>query len=142
MRSAYFDDLVPGESWGEYTWVATQAFCEQWQKITGDDFSLYGDNAASREAFGGALAPPSLAYVFLSDCIQELMPDRPQGGVYARQKLTFLAPMLKNDALTTRMRVAEKYIKRERRFVRIETETFNQHGIKVLLGDRLSVWGG
>jgi hypothetical protein len=119
-RPAFFDDLEPGQEWGVSTWIVAPDFCSTWEKVIGEKAPAYG--ASGNVAY----APPSLAFIYLTECTQDLMPNRAQGGVHARQELTFGVPIKVGDHLSTRMTVSNKYIKRERRYVEITTETRNQ----------------
>lgn len=141
MPRAYFDDLQPGQMWGTNTWVATPEVCAAWRRATGDNCPIYDDSKATRaSSYGGPIVPPALAFVYLSECIQDLLRDKPPGGVHARQQLSFHEPVRPGDALTTSLRVRNKYEKRGRKYVEFETESVNQHGQKVLTGLRTSIW--
>lgn len=139
-RSAYFADLAPGQDWGVHHWTLTADFARGWREITGDDFPIYHDGPQARAAYGAPIAPPSIAFIFLTEAIQALMPNRAPGGVHARQTLRFLAPIHVGDTLGTRLTVTGKYLKRERKYVEMETVTHNQHGEKVLEAFRVTIW--
>lgn len=140
---AYFDDLVPGVNWGEHRWVADQTFCNEWARLMGFGNNLSShDQHLSHSSEPQTVVPLDMAFVFLTDCIIALMPIRPPGGVLATQKLKLLAPMRVGDVFRTRLKVLEKFVKNEHRFVRLGTETLNEEGELVLLGERLSIWGG
>lgn len=138
-RSAYFDDLELGQDWGSFTWAVTEEFCRGWQDVLGEETPDYAGIPDASE-YAGSIAPPSLALHYLTECIQMLMPNRAQGGVHARQALTFGVPARVGDLLTTRMIVTNKYIKRERKYVEMTTETRNQRGELVVEGFRVTIW--
>jgi acyl dehydratase len=141
MRRAYFDDFEPGQLWGTAVWQASPEICRAWRDATGDNDDIYDDTEAARNsAYGGPIVPPGLAFIYLSDCIQDLLRNKPPGGVHAKQQLSFLEPIRPGDVLTTSLRVKGKYVKRERKYVEFETETVNQHGQMVLTGKRISIW--
>jgi len=141
MRRAYFDDLEPGQIWGTNTWEATPEACTAWRRATGDDCPVYDDTESTRaSSYKGPIVPPGLAFVYLSECIQDLLRDKPPGGVHAKQQLSFHEPVCPGDSLTTSLSVRNKYMKRGRKYVEFETETVNQHGKKVLTGLRTSIW--
>ena len=139
-RPAHFDDLAPGQDWGVHVWTATDSFCAQWQEITGDDLPSYHPSQETIAAYGGALLPPSLAWVFLAECIKVLMPLRPPGGIQVRQQLTFFGPIFQGDTLSTGLHITGKYIKRGRKYVESFSETRNERGEKVLEGTRVNLW--
>lgn len=141
MPRAYYDDLQPGQEWGTHTWVASPEICAAWQQATGDESPLYHDTEAARiSPYKRPIVPPSLAFVYLSQGIQELLREKPPGGVHQKQQLTFFAPAYVGDVLTTSLTVLEKYVKRERKYVVFRTVTVNQRGEKVLEGVRISIW--
>lgn len=140
QRPAFFADLEPGQDWGVHAWTATEAFCEGWRTVTGDDFPIYRDGAETRATYGRPIVPPSIAFIYLTECIQGLMANRAPGGVHARQKLRFLSPIHVGDTLSTHLRVSSKYIKRDRKYVELDSETFNQDGVKVLEAHRVTIW--
>lgn len=137
MPRAYFDDFEPGQDWGSNTWTPSEALCRRWQ-AAGLGGAPEGDG--SPEAGGRLRAPPALVFVALSQVIQDRLRDKPPGGVHAKQGLSFHAPIYAGDALTTSLKVRSKYIKRERRYVELETETVNQHGTLVCSGLRTTIW--
>lgn len=141
MPRACFEDLEAGQEWGESVWHATGEACDEWRRATGDDHPLYHDTDAARSSsYKGAIVPPGLAFVYLSECIQDLLRDKPPGGVHAKQKLVFHEPIRRGDVLTTSLRVQDKYVKRGRKHVGFQTNTVNQHGKTVLTGVRTSIW--
>jgi acyl dehydratase len=139
-RPAYFADLEAGQDWGAHQWTASEEFCKGWQTVTGDDFPIYHDSEEARAAYGRPILPPSIAFIFLTECIQALMANRAPGGVHARQTLRYFNPIHVGDTLSTHLRVTGKYIKRERKYVELESETFNQDGEKVLQAFRVTIW--
>lgn len=141
MPRAYFDDLQPGQEWGTADWQATPEACRAWRDATGDHSDIYEDGEVARKSvYGRPIVPPGLAFIYLSDCIQDLLREKPPGGVHAKQQLSFHLPVHPGDTLTTSLKVKDKYIKRERKYVEFETVTVNQHGQKVISGLRISIW--
>ena len=141
MPRAYFDELQPGQNWGGHRWVVSPEVVTAWGEATGDRSPLYRDSEEARNSpYKGPIAPPALAFVYLSQGIQDLLREKPPGGVHAKQQLTFFAPVRPGDVLTTSLKVRDKYIKRERKYVVFETTTVNQRGEKVLEGVRMSIW--
>lgn len=141
MPRAYFDDFYAGQDWGVHTWTVASEIVAAWGQVTGDRSPLYQDcKEASSSPYKGPIAPAALAFVYLSQGIQDLLREKPPGGVHAKQELTFFAPVRAGDVLTTSLKVREKYVKRERKYVVFETTTLNQRGEKVLEGVRTSIW--
>ncbi len=139
-RPANFEDLAVGQDWGVHEWVAAPDFCAAWCRMAGDVSASYLPTSGSANGHGGALVPPSLAFVFVAEAIKALMPLRPEGGVHARQQFAFLAPMLQGERMHTSLRISEKYVRKGRLMVESKTETRNADGRLLLTGTRLVVW--
>lgn len=127
-----FDKTVVGEVWGSHDWPVTQELCDAWQKLLSDETPAY-------TADGRRAMPQGLLLVMYANCSVALRPNRPSGGVHAKQKLRFGVPAYVGDVLTTQVKVADKYLKRERRYVELETITTNQHGEMVVAGVRTTI---
>ena len=137
-----FDQIPVPSEWGSRTFTVGEETIKSWIDIIGDRHPLYVDAAAAKKAgYEGVLAPPGAWPLFILDAILKSIPGRPPGGVHARQELEFGVPIRVGDVLTTTVRIADKYLKRERRYVIQETTTTNQRGEVVLIGRMTSIWG-
>jgi hypothetical protein len=130
MPRAYFDDFEPGQTWGTDVWIASEEVCRKWTA------SMKGSATASQSK----RMPAALAQIAIAQSVQNLLREKPPGGVHVKQHLEFRAPIWIGDELTTELRIRNKYLKRERRYVEIETETRNQSGDVVLTGLRTTIW--
>jgi hypothetical protein len=130
MPRAYFDDFEPGQTWGTDVWIASEEVCRKWTA------SMKGSATASQSK----RMPAALAQIAIAQSVQNLLREKPPGGVHVKQRLEFRAPIWIGDELTTELRIRNKYLKRERRYVEIETETRNQSGDVVLSGLRTTIW--
>jgi acyl dehydratase len=128
MPRAYFDDFEAGQFWGTDMWAASADVCAQWT-------STFTTGRSSSQTM-----PAALAQIPIAQSVQSLLKDKPPGGVHVNQVLEFHAPISIGDVLTTELRIEKKYLKRERRYVEIETRTRNQSGELVLSGLRTTIW--
>jgi acyl dehydratase len=126
MPRAYFDDFEPGQEWGSHDWTATSEICARWS-------SAFGTPSSDR-------MPPALAFVALSQCVQDLLHEKPPGGVHVRQEIEFQGQANVGDKLTTFLSVNTKYLKRERRYVEFRTVTRNAAGDVIFTGLRTTIW--
>ena len=127
-----FDKIEVGEVWGTHDWPVSQELCDAWQRLLSDQTPAYA-------AGGKRVMPQGLLLVMYANCSVALKPNRPSGGVHAKQKLRFGVPAYVGDVLSTQVKVGSKYIKRERRYVELETITTNQHGEMVVEGIRTTI---
>lgn len=137
MPRAYFDDFQPDQDWGSNEWTVTEKLCARWVRAG------FGDCPADpTEGSTKKRAPASLMFVALSQCIQDLLRDKPPGGVHAKQQLQFHAPIYVGDTLRTNLKVRNKYWRKDRRYVEFDTTTLNQDGVVVATGLRTTIWAG
>lgn len=139
-QPARFDDLAIGQDWGVHTWIASPDFCARWSAIVGDVAPTEGPSDPAGATARPPAVPPSLAFLFVAEAVNALMPRRPAGGVHAKQQFTFRKPMIQGDRLSTRVVISDKFVRRGRRYVELTTTTLNQDGETVLTGVRSTVW--
>lgn len=136
-----FDRVVVGTEYPPVVYQVKPEVVNEWIDVIGDRNPLYLDEAyAKASSEGGLIAPPATWPLFIINAVLTSTVGRPPGGVHAKQELEFGEPVRPGDVLTTRVRIADKYVKRERKFVVQETVTTNQHGETVLVGRMLSMW--
>ncbi|MCG8382420.1 MAG: MaoC family dehydratase N-terminal domain-containing protein [Gammaproteobacteria bacterium] len=93
----------------------------------------------STAADGKRPAPPTLAAVYMMEAM--LMLKSPPGGVHAKQKFAFHKPACVGDTLLTKVRILDKYQKKGRNYVIMQTITTNQAGEPVTTGTITRIWG-
>jgi acyl dehydratase len=116
-----YDDLPLGMEFPVFEYPITRELVDKFIDATTDDNPLYSDEDLCREqGLLSALAPTGLAGIFgrLSYLQHHRMPP---GGILAKQEMQFLGPFYVGDTLQVRARVTERYTKKERNFVTIES---------------------
>lgn len=116
-----YEDLQLGKEFPLFEYPITRELVDKFIDATSDDNPLYNDEDLCKEqGLLSALAPTGLAGIFgrLSYLQNHRMPP---GGILAKQEMQFLGPFYVGDRLLVRARVTERYTKKERNFVTIET---------------------
>jgi acyl dehydratase len=120
-----YDRLTPGETVGRLSLDITASDIEDYRAIAGtEDLPL----------------SPGLAVALMMRAYMRLMPKRPPGTVHASQKIRLGVPLAAGDRVTIELRCLEKERRRERGWVRFETEIRNQSEALVLAGEQWMVW--
>jgi acyl dehydratase len=122
-----YDRLAPGETVGRLSLDVTAADIEDYRAIAGtEDLPLP--------------LSPGLAVALMMRAYMRLMPRRPPGTIHASQRIRLGAPLAAGDRVTIALRCMEKERRKERGWVRFETEIRNQSEALVLAGEQWMVW--
>lgn len=135
-----YEDLPLGKEFPVFEYPITRELVDRFIEATGDDNPAYRDDAACRqEGLAGAVAPTGLAGIFgrLSYLQKHRMPP---GGVLAQQEMEFLAPFYAGDLLKVCARVTERYTRKEKNFVTIESVAERPGGEKVAVVRVTAIW--
>lgn len=128
-----YADLTIGDSYPRepQPFVVTAAIVDAFRVATvGDEATPLSD---------AAIAPPMLAGAYTRAAIAAL--KGPPGGVHAKQRFRFIAPVRIGDRLTTVLTIREKYTKNERNYVVSTLATTRADGTLVTEGRVTAVWG-
>ncbi|MEI6470608.1 MAG: hypothetical protein WCO72_14195, partial [Betaproteobacteria bacterium] len=116
------------------SWKVTPLLCKSWNETMGEiPLPVLPGEAA--------IMPAGLLVLMFSNYMDAMVPPRPPGMIYAAQKLTYGEPAREGDTLITVLSVHNKFIKRERLFVEIDSQTVNDHNQFVASGIRTVIWG-
>lgn len=85
------------------------------------------------------LAPHSLAAVYARSSYLKNY-TMPGGGILAKQEFQFFRPVFIGDQLVCRARVVDRFLKKDRNYVVIEINTFNQDEHQVSLVRIEAIW--
>jgi 3-hydroxybutyryl-CoA dehydratase len=107
-----------------------------------DDFNLFHRDPvkASSGPFGGIIAPPALASLFVLKAYRTDW-SPPEGGIQREQKFSFFAPIRPGDIITIRAEITPKGKKNENCVLTFTSYGQNQKGEIVVLSESTSVWG-
>jgi 3-hydroxybutyryl-CoA dehydratase len=110
------------------------------EAIQEEDSSIYRNIELAEEwGYDQPLAPHSLAAVYarLSYLKNYTMPG---GGILAKQEFQFLRPVFINDRLVCKAKVVDRFQKKDRKYVIIEINTFNQNEEQVSAVHIVAIW--
>lgn len=105
-------------------------------RVTGDAVRAYCEATGHPQMAGSEAdqspAPPTLASVYTYGLVAQLRAK--EGAILAGQSFRFLQPVREGDELRTDGVIIERFEKRGRQFMVLETETRNQQGDLVCSG--------
>jgi acyl dehydratase len=116
-----FDDIEPGADLGEMTWSVSRA---QVAGLIANDLDFH-EWYEGKSPFGGPVVPPLATYPPVRILFARKFNVR---GVFYHYESEFLRPIFYDQVLKIRGRVTDKWVKREREFVRYEAEGIDEQG--------------
>lgn len=132
--SQNFDDLVVGTVYPPVEYRMTPEQVATWVEAFEDD------TVAPASGGEAPLVPAALTSLYILDAVLKAYPNRPKGNVHAKQEFVWYSPVRVGETLSTEVIVADKWIKRGRRYVQTETRTKNQAGKLVATGRMISIF--
>jgi len=135
-----YQDLPLGKEFPVLAYPVTRELVDRFIAATGDDHPLYRDEVSCKaQGLAACLAPTGLAGIFgrLSYLQQHRMPP---GGILARQEMVFLHPFYVGETLQVRARVTERFTRKEKNFVTIESSAQRPGGEEVALVRVTAIW--
>jgi acyl dehydratase len=135
-----YEDLPLGKEFPVFEYPITRDLVEKFIHATNDDNPLYTDEELSKkQGLLSALAPTGLAGIF--GRLAYLQHHRmPPGGILAKQEMQFLGPFYVGDTLQVRARVTERFTKKERNFVTIESVAKRGENERVTVVRVTAIW--
>jgi len=135
-----YEDLQLDKEFPVLEYPITRELVDKFIGATSDNNPLYNDEGLCRQqGLLSALAPTGLAGIFgrLSYLQHHRMPP---GGILAKQEMQFLGPFYVGDTLRVRARVTERFTKKERNFVTIESVAERAEGEEVAVVRVTAIW--
>ena len=135
-----YEDLQLGKAFPVFEYPITAELVDKFIAATGDENPLYTDEAlCKQQGLASLLAPSGLAGIFgrLSYLQHHRMPP---GGILARQEMEFLGPFYTGETLRVCARVTERYLKKVKNYVTIESEAQRPDGEKVVVVRVTAIW--
>ena len=136
-----WDDMEIGMEGPTKVFTVTAEKTEQYGLAVEDLNSLFFDEKIAGESeWGGRIAHPTTAAMYalgspvLSDKVN------PPGRVHAKQYYEFHRPARLGDVLTVRTVIADKYVKRERKYIVTETVAVDGSGRKIVTSRGTGIW--
>ncbi len=117
-----YEDAAPGTCLGEQQILVTQAEIDRFCALLG-----YDDPAYRADAPGGAIAPPSMGLTYglrLGWTARAF----PPGAIRMGDENTYGVAARPGDRLHTTLHVADRFMRKERKFLKYRMVTLNQAG--------------
>ncbi|MFH1351861.1 MAG: MaoC family dehydratase N-terminal domain-containing protein [Pseudomonadota bacterium] len=144
-KELFYDDIEIGMETPPFTFHMTEGIVTGYADAVEDPNPVYRDETAARaEGFDGIVAPPATVGMYskitnlLGACTPKMIP--PPGAIHARQVYEFSGVVRAGDVITTTGKFIDKYIKKERKYVVIESIHKNQKGEKIARGEITAIW--
>ena len=134
------DEMEVGHTFSPLVFPIDEELIAKYVGTVGDQAPLHRDSSWARRAgYQGIVAPPTIAALYVlkayrTDCLP------PRGGVHLGQRFKFHRPIVAGDVLTVQARVADKYVKKGKQFLIIESTAQNERGEPVVWSESTSFW--
>ena len=140
-----FDELKVGLEFPPATYELSEDTVSKYIDVVDDRNPLYTDeDEAKSSGFGGVIAPAAIICLFTnpSSLLSGLRPKKrpPSGSIHVAQKYTFINVIRPGDVITLRSKVVDKYLKKGRKYVHIETGCYTENEGKVASGEIVGIW--
>ncbi|MDO8690035.1 MAG: MaoC family dehydratase [Dehalococcoidia bacterium] len=141
-KELVYDEIEVGREFDPPAMELTAEAVRKYLLAVEDDTPIYGNRQEAEAAgLGWPVAPPTTAAMFSrTSVLLQKEGTMPPGSVHARQEFQFVAPFRPGDTLTTKAKVVEKFIRKERKWMVIESTTKNQKGETVVVGRMTGIW--
>lgn len=134
------DEIEVGHEFSPLSYTVGQELVRKYVEVVGDEDLLHRDLSYAQGAgYGGIVAPPTIAALYVLKAYRTNSPP-PPGGVHVRQKFKFYRPIIAGDTLHVQAKVTDKYVRQGRRFLVIESLAQNQTGEDVVRSESTSFW--
>jgi 3-hydroxybutyryl-CoA dehydratase len=139
-REFAIDEIEVGHTFSPLVFPIDEELIAKYVEVAGDRDPLHRDPSCARTAgYRGVVAPPTIAALYVLKAYRtDSVP--PPGGVHFRQRFKFYRPIVAGDVLCVRASVVDKYVKKGRQFLVIESTARNQHGKQVVWSESTSFW--
>jgi 3-hydroxybutyryl-CoA dehydratase len=134
------DELEVGHTFSPLFYPIDQGLIKDYVDTVGDQNPLHRDPSSAQAAgYRQIVAPPTIAALYVLKAYRtDAMP--PPGGVQVRQRFKFYEPILAGDVLRVQAWVADKYVRRGRKYLVIDSVAQNQKGAEVVWSESTSFW--
>ena len=138
--SIEFNDIQVGEQLPSYEFQLTTVRVQRYVKEVESSNPWYIEGSP----FGGPIAPAMLCDTIAVKLRQwepiVVSVSAEPGFLHAKQEYEFLAPVRLGKKITVQAMIADKYVKRGRRYVAIEGTSIDEDGTKILRSRSTYCW--
>lgn len=141
-----FDELDIGMEFPPISYDLTEKTVLEYTEVVEDRNPLYmNEEEAIKLGFESVIAPATILSLYTkpSNILSGLRPKKrpPSGSIHAAQKYEFINEVKPGDVITSVSKVVDKYLKKGRKYVHIETCCYNEKEEKVAVGEATAIWG-
>lgn len=125
-QKLYFDDIRVGMEFPPLVTKLTREDILNYAEAVEDYNPLFVDeNFAANSKFGGPVNHPTTAAILTTNA-HKTGAAMPSGIIHAKQRYKFFSPTRPGEELITRAKVIDKYEKRNKKYVVIQSLTVNR----------------
>ena len=127
--SQSYDDIEVGWELQPVFMEVTEELIKDYGELLDDRNTYYNEN----DDFGGVIGQPALVAILIFRLYNVRYPTLP-GGIHAKQEFEFHRPLRPGMSIAISGRIAEKYMKRGRKYVVTETTITDKDGNLIAKG--------
>ena len=138
-----YEDAQIGFEFAPYVFHVTRDLVDRLANLLEEDLPLFRDPTAARNSgYPDIVSIPVLMncyahFIAIMDSAGYL---RPGESFHSRSGFKFIAPVFPGDTITSRMRIVDKWVKRDHQYLAFNIESRNQNGDLVAEKYHASVW--
>jgi 3-hydroxybutyryl-CoA dehydratase len=142
QRELLLDEIEVGHTFSPLSYSISDSLIRKYVDTVEDDDPLHRDPSyAQQMGYEGTIAPPTIAALYVLKAYRTDEPP-PLGGVHLRQRFRFYRPVYAGDILHVQARIVDRYMKKGRTYLVIESLACNQDGEDVIWSESTSFWTG
>jgi acyl dehydratase len=129
-----WDELVVGEEYETVPFVLTEERIRLYAEGTEDLSPYYLDEETARNSqFGGIIAPPTIVVPIVFASTPPNMWIKMPGAINPGQRLEFGVPARPGDTIYCKVKLIDKFIKRNKKYTLAQMHITNQNGETICL---------
>jgi acyl dehydratase len=134
-----WDELEIGCRFPQVEYIVKNQTISEYNEAVQEKNDLFSSKEnAQRYGFDSTIAPPTMAAIYVMEAFKSI--PAPPGGIHAKQRFEFIKPAMAGDLLCTSVVIVDKYIKRNKKYVEMASETFNQEGDVIVKSLMTRIW--
>ena len=123
-----FEAFSPGTIMGRASERLDEPLVALWKELYAGD----GDESAE--------VPLGFSTVLIMRAYMQVLTPRPPGNIHVRQKVAIAALPRLGEEVATEIRCVGKALRRERRYVELETRSTGESGRELFTGEMTLIW--
>jgi 3-hydroxybutyryl-CoA dehydratase len=134
-----WSDLDIGQRFPPVEYKVKEETIKKYSKAVQEENKIYLNTETARNyGFDSLVAPPTMAAIYVIEAFKGV--PAPPGGVHAKQQFEFIMPAKAGDILQTSVEIVDKYVKRNKKYVVMSSETKNQDNNLIVKSIMTRIW--